>query len=468
MLNRTSGAGAASGILIAIGIAGTGVCSVLWLDAESSRAAVSTPRFSLAVGAGSCAASGCHGGPREQGVKGSEYSVWATFDKHASAYSVLFDERSKKMEAIYSHLPGTKDAHPEKNALCLKCHALETAASQPEYQSDGVSCEACHGAARDWLNQHYLPGWKGRSPEAKAALGFIDTNNLLARGKACAACHVGDLSKEVNHDLLAAGHPRLAFEYSAFLTLEVKHWDEAAEKQRLPDLEIRTWAIGQVISAQSALELLAERASDRKRPWPEFAEYDCCACHHDLRSKSWRSAYGFPGREPGTPEWGGWFTTLLPKALAAGHLDARSIESELGAVHQKMRFAQDRRAVAEAARRAARALDGTARALGADNGDNLALNSLLDALLHPHDNRTELTWDRATQMYLGLAAAVNARNDRDATRKNPQLLGQVRSIARLLQFPDGKGASDRFDSPKDFDPELVRQAFRNVDVGTSN
>ena len=71
------------------------------------------------------------------------------------------------------------------------------------------------GQAR--LSPDYLPEWKDRSAEAKAALGFVDTHNLLKGGKACAACHIGDSSKEVNHDLVAAGHPRLAFEYSAFL-----------------------------------------------------------------------------------------------------------------------------------------------------------------------------------------------------------------------------------------------------------
>ncbi|HEV8058888.1 MAG TPA: hypothetical protein VGP68_03395, partial [Gemmataceae bacterium] len=83
-------------------------------------------------------------------------------------------------------------------------------------------------------------------------------------------------------------------------------------------MEVRAWALGQVLSAQAALELLATRASDTGRPWPEFAEYDCFACHHDLKSKSWRAAEQLHGREPGTPNWGGWFTTLLPQALAAG------------------------------------------------------------------------------------------------------------------------------------------------------
>ncbi|HEV8058887.1 MAG TPA: multiheme c-type cytochrome [Gemmataceae bacterium] len=183
----------------------------------------------MAVGSGSCAASGCHGGPRSKGPVGSEYTTWATFDKHASAYSVLFDERSKKIEAALAHQQHPKEAHNDQ--LCLRCHGLEQAKGHPELQADGVSCESCHGPAKAWLSQHYLPDWKARSADAKADLGFIDTHDLLQRGKACAACHVGDSAKEVNHDLVAAGHPPLRFEYSAYLAMQVKHWDAAAEKK---------------------------------------------------------------------------------------------------------------------------------------------------------------------------------------------------------------------------------------------
>ena len=221
-----------------------------------------------------------------------------------------------------------------------------TGSTRSELQSDGVSCESCHGR-QVLAGQHYLPGWQERSKEAKEAVGFIDTRNLVERGKACAACHVGEANKEVNHDLIAAGHPRLTFEYSAYLALEVKHWDSAAEKRQYPDLEVRTWALGQVIGAQKELELLSVRAADLKRPWPEFAEYDCFACHHDLKSKSWRTEAGYPNRRPGTPDWAVWFRALLPLALqASGVSDASQIEQHLRDIHQKMGPSNQRQAVA--------------------------------------------------------------------------------------------------------------------------
>ncbi len=421
----------------------------------------------MAVGAGSCSASGCHGAPREQGIKGSEYSVWATADKHASAYSVLLSERSKKIEAALTHAKNPRGMHPEKDVLCLRCHGLEGALGHAELQTDGVSCEACHGPAKQWLAQHYLPEWKGLSTEARRATGFIDTRDLWQRGKACATCHIGDSDKEVNHDLLAAGHPRLAFEYSAYLALEAKHWDDASERKQISNFEVRTWALGQILSAQTALELLALRASDPKRAWPEFSEYDCFACHHDLKPKSWRAAQGFPGREPGSPDWGGWYTTLLPSALtASGGEHAPAIDRQIAHIHQKMNATPQRAEIAAAARAAALALEGPARQLAGDTSQSKQLESLLDALLHPNDNRTGLTWDQATQRYLGLAAAVNASNDVNPSQLSAGFQQRVRAIANLLRFPGGPNDKNWFDSPSDFDPERVRQAFR--DLGSSS
>ena len=490
MLSRSSLVAASGPFLLASGFAIAGVGCLLGSSTGSLMASASeTASVSVgAVGAGSCAASSCHGAPREHGVNRSEYGIWATFDKHASAYSVLFDDRSKQIEAAYSH-KSLKDARAEKDQLCLKCHGLEGGLARAELQVDGVSCESCHGPAKAWLNQHYLLDWHQRPAADKAALGFIDTHDLYQRGKACAACHVGDGTKEVNHDLVAAGHPRLQFEYSAFLATEVKHWDAAAEKRRFPDLEIRTWALGQLLSAQAALELLATRAEDKSatrtslepRPWPEFAEYDCFACHHDLKSQSWRAAerlrpnkevvVGAKETQPGMLDWGSWYTPQLSNALkASGSSQREQIEETISNLHKAMGTSQNRQGVADEARKAARMLGKAAEMLASEKSNLKELDNLIDVLHHPKDNRAELTWDRATQMYLGLAAAVNARNDLQPNRKDPGFQERVRAIATLLRFPSRpKDAQPKdalqFDSPSNFNPQKVREAFQDLEPG---
>src|SRR5205823_4821454 len=141
----------------------------------------------------------------------------------------------------------------------------------------------------------------------------------------CVDCHVGKPGSDVNHDLIAAGHPWLKFEFSAFHAHYPKHWDDAKDRDPAKDprggkdFELRAWAAGQLVSAEAALNLLAERADEEKKhPWPEFAEYDCFACHHDLKAKSshqQRYLEQAGNKKPGELVWGDWYLSV-PKALA--------------------------------------------------------------------------------------------------------------------------------------------------------
>src|ERR1019366_8442978 len=103
-----------------------------------------------------------------------------------------------------------------------------------------------------------------------------------------------------------AGHPRLHFEFSAFHAHMPRHWPDANDRAGKPDFEARAWAIGQLATAHAALKLLAHRAGVGAKPWPEFAEHDCLACHHNLRSPSWRQQLGYGKRAPGAIPWGSY------------------------------------------------------------------------------------------------------------------------------------------------------------------
>lgn len=414
-----------------------------------------------AIGAGSCAASSCHGGSLTGSTKGSEYSIWASRDKHAQAYTVLFDERSRTIEKNLNRLGNLHDAHPEKNALCLKCHGLVYAPAHSELQSDGVSCEACHGPAQAWVERHYEAGWKTLPAAAKNALGFVDAKDLLQRGKSCLACHVGTGSQQVNHDLIAAGHPRLNLELSAYMALMPRHWNQYQEKQRIPDLEARTWFIGQVLAAQAALELLADRASDSRQSWPEFAEYDCFACHHDLKNKSWRAGVPAADRKLGGLPWGTWYMSQLDQALPA-----KGLVEAVSEVRRLLYESAPRNQIADRARQAAKALGAAAPALAARQLSASELNALLDAVVHQGDNRGAWTWDRSTQTYLALAAFVNARSDIDPASRNERLEQKLRGVANLLRFP-GPGTGRRLDSPSEYNPADVEKALKDLSFGPS-
>src|SRR5690606_32482371 len=90
----------------------------------------------------------------------------------------------------------------------------------------GVGCEDCHGPADEWLNLHYRDGWPEAFPEAATAMQAL--RPTAARADVCLRCHVGDgLGREVNHDLIAAGHPRLKFELTLYSDAMPRHWDQS-------------------------------------------------------------------------------------------------------------------------------------------------------------------------------------------------------------------------------------------------
>src|SRR5262249_11794199 len=155
-----------------------------------------------------------------------------------------------------------------------------------------VSCEACHGPASRWDVEHITTAWavpEGRKKRCEAA-GMTWLNDLASRAKTCAGCHVGAAAdkekglplREVNHDLIAAGHPRLTFEFAVYSARMPHHWDERDRTRAGQPLVKRTpveeWEAGQLASARAGLTLLADRAqraTTNKAPWPEFAELDC-------------------------------------------------------------------------------------------------------------------------------------------------------------------------------------------------
>lgn len=241
------------------------------------------------IGAGGCASSNCHGGTRalvesDSRVLGNEYATWATADRHARAYKVLEDTRAKRMGEILKINDVTRDRR------CTVCHVV---GSPEKTRSDGVACEACHGPAEKWLGPHTRPN----SHAASVAAGMVDTKNLEARAKTCLACHLGSGEQVVDHELIAAGHPDLAFELDTFTAAQPAHHREPkpAAGNSLP--RVRAWAVGQAAAMAQGMRLLGAHA---EKSWPEFSDLECYQCHHDVRAESWRLQRGYFGRKPGS------------------------------------------------------------------------------------------------------------------------------------------------------------------------
>ncbi len=313
---------------------------------------------------------------------------------------------------------------------------------------DGVSCEACHGPAERRLAPHFRSGWAALSSADRLALGQSDSRSLRGRIRLCVDCHVGAAGMDVNHDLIAAGHPRLSFEFASFHYVLHKHWDYAkdrdptADPRGRRDFEARAWLLGQLVSARAALALLADRAADRARPWPEFAEYDCAACHHDL-GKPPPPRAGKLGTLPPSR----WYTSLVPDAFAglgvSFDVPMRDALAEIGSAMATNR--PDRRQVGDRARRAVALLD--QRLAEVRELTTLApVDALLRQIARDAGALPAHRWDETTQLYLAIAALRRAQRDMDLPQQ-PLALPRVRD---LLHWVPGR------DRPAAFRPAVLR------------
>ena len=258
------------------------------------------------IGAGGCASSNCHGGTTaapvaESRILGNEYATWSVSDKHARAYKALEESRGKRMAEIL----GITDAARDKR--CTVCHAV---GSPDKTRSDGVACEACHGPAEVWLGSHTKPN----SHEASVKAGMTDTKRLDIRAHTCLACHLGAPGQEVDHELIAAGHPDLAFELDTFSAAQPAHY------RPLPaNIRQRAWAVGETAGLANAMRLVQAH----EKSWPEFSDLECYQCHHDLRSDSWRIQRGYAGRKPGALQFNTARLEMVRALVAASAPDQR-------------------------------------------------------------------------------------------------------------------------------------------------
>lgn len=253
----------------------------------------------VSVGVVNCASSLCHGsitGWKDSNVLQNEYVTWSRFDKHARAYSVLLDERSKSIARKFGlGVP----AHKAK--LCLDCHTHnvpEKNRGERFKLSDGVTCEACHGPAGAWLSSHVEPA---ATHAQNIQHGLYPTSKPMERAQLCLSCHFGNKDKFVSHRLMGAGHPRMSFELETFSTISPAHVriDKDYEKRKQVWDGVKIWAIGQSLAVAETMDILRDPKRGRDGLFPELVLFDCHACHRPMSEQRWKPTTAF-GASPGT------------------------------------------------------------------------------------------------------------------------------------------------------------------------
>jgi hypothetical protein len=332
--------------MMALGLGASGQGNAAFRTGQPQAIAKSPQR--AVNSAASC--SGCHDDPknipRELREKDlicnlTEYPVWKNQDRHQIAYSVL--QKQGRGPEIAKRLGIKLDA---PNNPCVRCHGVVVPpGSNPVLfvpENEGVTCIACHGAFDDWVTEHQKvanAAWKQLNRKDKERFyGMHDLWDARTRVDTCLSCHVGDVrqvhpdeTKFVTHAMYAAGHPPLpSIEVGAFSNLMPRHWEYLRQKNqqrksrlgyrddRLEEAELVAIAALTVVSKTLSLISTPPAKGENGTTFPDFALFDCSACHHDLTTSdsSWRQARGWKN-PPGRPTPPSWPTALVRVGLEA-------------------------------------------------------------------------------------------------------------------------------------------------------
>ena len=241
-----------------------------------------------ALGVVTCSQSTCHSASKpwpNSSVTQQEAVVWKERDPHAKSFQTL---QSGKARQIAGNL-GL--GSPTSAKLCLDCHSLNISAKHREdtfNQAEGVTCEACHGPASNWLGVHQtgLYFYQRNIDE-----GMYPTTDPTARAELCLSCHMGTSEKFVDHKMYVAGHPRLPFElgfYTWFAEATpgrpsgYSHFqvdDDYLQRKPWP-FGVRVWSIGQAVQMKKFMELMTDPKTGQEGLFPEFAFFECHSCHN--------------------------------------------------------------------------------------------------------------------------------------------------------------------------------------------
>jgi hypothetical protein len=373
------------------------------------------------------------------------------------------------MDQLRADQPERWAADALDEVRCLACHTNPALAHQMNrfgravMRAEGVSCEACHGNASAWLFEH--TNWSaGERPDRYDALGMAKLFDAGERAAVCAGCHVGAPAdparnyplRDMNHDMIAAGHPRLNFDFADYQRRLPPHWYERDRTRdpcvpREPEFEAQAWIVGRVASAEAACRLLADRAARAERDeadWPELSESKCFACHVELRPRDRTSN---SGRTRGSTWQTIWPLTRAEHRSALATVrggTAGAAATELAALERALARREPRpNETARCATRAAAALHalrcelaGEPERTTAKTVHGLFASAGVDAL----------DWDESCQVVQGLASVEWMR----LRRAPPNQRGANPLFAEIytgLAFPRSEGR-DHFDSPRRFDP----------------
>jgi hypothetical protein len=281
--------------------------------------------------------------------------------------------------------------------------------------------------------------------------------------------------------MYAAGHPPLpGLEVATFSDAMPRHWEYLAEKkpevQRIlgyaPDKSSlersELVVVGGLVSLRESMNLLADQAQEAPS-WPELAQFDCYACHHELKVKSWRQQRGYAGK-PGRPNERPWPTALVELGTFQANSDGKTAEFETLLKNLTLTFDArpfgEPKQVAAAARNVADWADGLLPAVRERRIDRKSAQRLLGRLcaipeekLLDYESAREIAW----------AFSVVCKDAYPEHKNSPGIVKNLMALDGQLQLglPQGRvrivgSLRDSLERINRFEPELFRSTMRDL------
>ncbi len=113
-------------------------------------------------------------------------AVWQKDTHHTKANDALSNDWGKQAATKANVSDPTAEG-----SMCLKCHATGAGTDSALDPSEGVSCEACHGAAADYVKKT-VHGEINDDPakmQVAVAAGMLDVRKMDVRENNCKTCH---------------------------------------------------------------------------------------------------------------------------------------------------------------------------------------------------------------------------------------------------------------------------------------
>lgn len=218
-----------------------------------------------------------------------EYEKWRE-TKHAQGYEEM--HRSEQAQNILDRM----DFHlAKRESLCLRCHYTAKIVEEEPRAVAGVSCESCHGAARDWMDIHNDYGEFEHDTEPKehrqervresVEHGMLrPSGDLYAVAANCFECHTVPQEKLIN----TGGHPSgSSFELVAWSDsirhnfLEAQWSDDQTNDKRSPERKRMMYVIGRALDYEYSIRGLAK--AGQQSIYAKAMEDRIKSAHKELR-----------------------------------------------------------------------------------------------------------------------------------------------------------------------------------------